>query len=320
MKPDDIQILSIQNEEDATTTLQVYVYEEDEKNLFLHHDILLQTYGLCVEWLDFDPNSKKNLCAVGTFDPFIEIWDLDVIDPLEPVMVLGDNTYQKKKKKQVDNKGTGPHTGAILGLAWHRQHRNILASSSDDNTVKIWDLNTCAVKMTLDHHREPVQSVKWHYKEANILLTGSFDKRCCILDSTSKSLLDFNVSSDIESLSWNPHALNQFIVSTEAGMIYCFDIRNNKKPLMQFQPHQKSCSDVSFNAKVPNLMATASHDGTIKLWNFAEQKLVWEKDMKCGEVYCCSFNSDHLLAVGGMKDRLRVLDMRKVEQVSSLFK
>jgi periodic tryptophan protein 1 len=326
MQDTDIQILSIQNEEDATTTLQVYVYEEDERNLFLHHDILLQTYGLCVEWMNFDKMSETpgNFCAVGTFDPFIEIWDIDVIDALEPVLVLGDpnNGGKKKKKKQMKKEvanGTGPHTGAILGLAWHKQHKNILASSSDDNTVKIWDLNTAGVKMTLNHHNEPVQSVRWHFKEANILLTGSFDKRCCVMDSTSKSLIDFHVSSGIESLSWNPHALNQFIVSTEEGKIFCFDIRNNKKALLEFQPHTQSCSDFSINPKVPNLLATSSHDGTIKLWDFANQTLLWEKDMSCGEVYCVSFNTDHLLAVGGMKDRLKVLDVRNVDPVKPYF-
>jgi periodic tryptophan protein 1 len=324
MREDDIQILSIQNEEDATTTLQVYVYEELENNLFLHHDILLQTYGLCVEWLSFVPNSPEsrgNFAAVGTFDPFIEIWDIDVIDPLEPVLVLGDpeaNTKKKKKKKKTAQ-GTNPHTGAVLGLAWHRQHQNILASSSDDNTVKLWDLNTAAVKMSLEHHKEPVQSVKWHLKEPNILLTGSFDKRCCVVDSTSKSLLDYNVASGIESLQWNPHSLNQFTVSTENGKVYCFDIRNNQKALIEFQAHNQSCSDVSFNSKIPNIIATSSHDGCVKIWNYTTQKLLWQKDMKSGELYCVSFNSDYLMAIGGMKDRMKVLDLRRYDEISDMF-
>lgn len=324
MNENDIQILSILNEEDATTTLQVYVYEEDEKNLFLHHDILLQTYGLCVEWLDFDKDSETrgNFAAVGTFDPFIEIWDIDVIDPLEPTLILGDipdpNKKQKKPKKK-SAKGTNPHTGAVLGLAWHKLHRNILASSSDDNTVKIWDLNTAKVKTTFEHHNEPVQTVKWHLRESNILLTGSFDKRCCIMDTTSKSLIDYTVTSGIESMQWNPHALSQFVVSTEEGLVYCFDIRNNKQALVTFQAHQKSCSDVAFNPKYPNMMATASHDGTVKVWNFANQTQLWEKNMNFGEVYCVSFNSDHFLAVGGMGDQLRVLNMRKFDAINTYF-
>jgi hypothetical protein len=32
---------------------------------------------------------KGSFVAIGTFDPAIEIWDLDVVDALQPTAVLG---------------------------------------------------------------------------------------------------------------------------------------------------------------------------------------------------------------------------------------
>ena len=39
-----------------------------------------------------------NLLAVGTMEPFINIWDLDVIDAIDPVLKLGDKKKKKHKK------------------------------------------------------------------------------------------------------------------------------------------------------------------------------------------------------------------------------
>ena len=39
-----------------------------------------------------------NLLAVGTMEPFINIWDLDVIDAIDPVLILGDKKKKKHKK------------------------------------------------------------------------------------------------------------------------------------------------------------------------------------------------------------------------------
>merc|ERR1712087_998582 len=74
-------------------------YEEPHDNLYPHHDIPLPVFPLCLAWLDCrplnrlqattGPSSACNMIAVGTFAPQIEVWDLDVLDALEPVAVLG---------------------------------------------------------------------------------------------------------------------------------------------------------------------------------------------------------------------------------------
>lgn len=59
-----------------------------------------------------------NLCAIGTMDPVIEIWDLDIIDCLEPAFKLGS-----KKKKY-------GHKDAVLDIAWNKNYQLVYYSSS----------------------------------------------------------------------------------------------------------------------------------------------------------------------------------------------
>ena len=82
--------------------MQVWVYEEADEvggpsNLYVHHDILLPAFPLSLAWLDCGPSGRTqagNLAGVGTMNPGVEIWDLDVIDSVEPVATLGGELQQ----------------------------------------------------------------------------------------------------------------------------------------------------------------------------------------------------------------------------------
>lgn len=98
-----------------------------------------------LEWLSFDPESdtKGSLVAVGSMQPEIQVWDLDIVDCLEPAFTLG---RKAKKKKNIPGVG---HTDAVLALAWNQGAEHILASGSVDQTVLLWDLGQKSVASTL---------------------------------------------------------------------------------------------------------------------------------------------------------------------------
>jgi len=51
------------------SNLEVYIYEHEKSNLFVHHEIILAAYPLCLEWLPEWQGEKSNLIVVGTFLP-----------------------------------------------------------------------------------------------------------------------------------------------------------------------------------------------------------------------------------------------------------
>lgn len=82
------------------SSLEVYVYEKEKNNVYVHHEIMLNSFPLCLEWIPYNPaindSEKYNFLAVGTFMPQIEIWNLDVMDTVQPAIMLGgtfDSVY-----------------------------------------------------------------------------------------------------------------------------------------------------------------------------------------------------------------------------------
>lgn len=94
LRKDDNLLVAGHFDEDICS-LNIYVYNCPERHFYIHHDLMLGSYPVCLEWLDYDPTEagSVNYLAVGTLNPWIEIWDLDIVDSLEPEFILGS---QKK--------------------------------------------------------------------------------------------------------------------------------------------------------------------------------------------------------------------------------
>jgi WD40 repeat protein len=64
------------------------------------------------------------------------------------------------------------HTNLIYGVKWNAN--DLLASSSADNTVRLWDVQTCACLQVLSSHSAQVYQIAFH-PEGSILASGSLD-------------------------------------------------------------------------------------------------------------------------------------------------
>lgn len=335
--PSDNLLLAAKTEDDVCH-LEVYVYEDDTSNLYVHHDIMLPAIPLCLEWLDIPvgaavsntADSRGNFVAIGTMDPEIEIWDLDTIDGLYPNAILGASsptaapTAPKKRSKKPPKANTTHHVDAVLALASNRHHRNLLASASADHTVKLWDLNTTHCARSYAHHTDKVCALAWHPRDTTTLLTGSYDRTVVWADmrAPDATVPRWGVDSDVEDVRWDPHDTTFFYVSTENGRIHLFDVRvlpatpAVSKPVWTLQAHDKSVSSFDVNAAIPGFLVSGSTDKTVKLWNTRTAaggpSMVASRDLGVGKVFSTRFAPDaevaFRLAVAGSKGVVTVWD------------
>ncbi|KAK7681119.1 hypothetical protein QCA50_015734 [Cerrena zonata] len=374
--PTDNLVLATRTEDDISY-LDVYVYddgagapqgsneEEEDKldqdvakglirdsNLYVHHDLMLPSFPLCVEWINYKPGQNDsedigNFAAIGTFDPQIEVWNLDCIDKAFPDLILGepqDNSMpalNKKKKKKSKSKShvTTHHTDAVLSLAHNRYHRNVLASTSADKTVKLWDLNSGTAVRSLNtiHNNKTVSSSQWHPQESSILLTGGYDGTCGVSDvrisDVNQMTKNYKVSpgEEVENVKWGHSSTPElFYAGTDNGNVYCYDVRTLDKPLWTLHAHDAGISSLEVNAHVPGMIVTsAMTEKVVKLWkcpnnNKGGPSMVLSRDFGVGNVLTSAFPLDIEVAgnltVGGITGALKMWDIFSNRSVRNSFR
>ncbi|XP_060530527.1 periodic tryptophan protein 1 homolog [Cylas formicarius] len=318
-KPNDNLILVGHVEGDASI-LEVYVYNAEEEALYVHHDIFLPAFPLCLEWSNFEPNQPKgNYCAVGSMSPVIEVWDVDIINGVRPAFTLGKMANKKKKRDHVG------HTDAVLALAWNKMYEHVMASGSVDQTIILWDMENLAPSSTIDAFNDKVQCLEWHKFEGQTLLAGGCDKKAKVFDCrTPEEHQTWTLDGEAERLAWNPLQPFSFLAGTSGGSVECFDCRKGK--LWGVPAHNKEVTGLTVSDQCPGLLVTASPDELVKIWDIyegQEPKLVFEKVFSMGNLHCVELcpDSPFVISLGGDKksNNFTVFDLRNIDEVTNTF-
>jgi len=315
IRPEDRLFCAVSCEEESCT-LEMYVYDEDEANMYVHHDVMLDAYPLCVDWLPkIAGEDAGSFAAIGLIDHQIQIWDLDRLDPLAPIQCLGEPKKEgksklKKKKKSKAKGAVAAHEGSVLAIHGSVFNRSVLASGSGDDTVKIWDVAENACVHTYTHHSNKVQCVKWHPTEQAVLLSASFDRHLALLDVRQPDqACTVELPAEAESAIWSRHNPFACFASVDNGGVVCYDVRkvaskaaDAEKVVWHLVAHDVACTGVQ-DVPTPNLLITSSLDGYAKIWNVAGGKpsMVLSKELKAGPLFACQSNPEApaLVSFGG---------------------
>lgn len=105
------------------------------------------------------------------------------------------------------------HAQDVLDLAWNPFNDNMIASSSEDTTVKIWEIPDGGLTQNLDQallelkgpHQRKVGFVMWHPVANNVLLSASHDPLIAIWNlEEGQCVVEISCHTEvIQCISWN---------------------------------------------------------------------------------------------------------------------
>ena len=192
------------------------------------------------------------------------------------------------------------HDAVINRIAWSPR-RNLLASSSFDNTVKLWDLSaraTTARKFL--GHGDWVSSVTWSPK-GDKLASGSGDNTIRLWDvQTEQTIRVFGGHSrTVFDVAWSPRA-NLLASASGDGTVGLWDTETYQLREL-LMGHASSVYCLAWSPDGATL-ATGSKDNTVRLWDAQTGELKRILEGHSGPVYSLAWSPDGKLLASASDD------------------
>lgn len=227
-----------------------------------------------------------NLILSGSHDGSIKVW----------------NVKERKMARSIQ-----AHEGPIWAMSLYGK---TLVTVSQDKTAKIWDISRCLLLMTLTGHNKPIFAVDMS-EDGTLVITGSADRTVKIWElETGKLRKTIWVSS---STSVMAVSYSKGFIAAGYDNIVCLH-RETGKLVKSFHEHEKRVESVQLKIedpeKITGSIISAGQGGFVKYWDTKQsQSLQTFKISKDGGTVK-SIRYDELRIVGGLKDRIRILDFQ----------
>ncbi|WP_416212377.1 WD40 repeat domain-containing protein [Nostoc sp. DedQUE09] len=210
----------------------------------------------------------------------------------------------------------GGHANSVNGVSFSPDGK-MLASASDDHTVKLWDTSTGQEIKTLIGHTNWIWGVSFS-PDGKMLASASKDK--------TVKLWDTSIGKERKTLTGHTNEVNRNSFSPDGKMLasaskdktvklWDTSIGKERKTLTG---HTKEVWGVSFSPD-GKILASASHDKTVKLWNTSTGKEIKTLTGHRDAVWGISFSPDGKMLASASNDKtVKLWDKSTGQEIKTL--
>ena len=223
--------------------------------------------------LKFNP-FNKDIFATCSLDGRVKLWNIKNNNPIKTIII-----------KNISNKNDENDNINVLYIKWSPLNKDLITTGDSLLYLRIYEINKnkqicnflCENKNYKGENNN-IQSIDWD-KKNNIIIASQNSIHVCNFEENEKKINLINLINteiDVYKVIFNPNKENSLFISCSDGQIKFYDFILEKKKFEKanniFQGHKYTINDMKFN-KDNNLLATASNDFRIGIWEYSNEKI-----------------------------------------------
>jgi len=208
------------------------------------------------------------------------------------------------------------HKGPIFSLKWNRRG-DLLLSGSVDKTAVVWDAKSGQCKQQFSFHKGATLDVDWRNNTSFATCSTDHFIHCCKVGEQQPVRTFSEHKDEVNAIKWDPQG---------TLLASCSDDKTAKiwslkqdKPVHDLKEHTKEIYTVKWsptgpgsnNPNLPLLLATASFDTTVKLWDSETGRRLHSLERHTEPVYSVAFSpGGEYIASGSFDKCLRIWSVK----------
>ncbi|KAI3916059.1 hypothetical protein MKW98_004500 [Papaver atlanticum] len=241
-----------------------------------------------------DWNGEGTLLATGSYDGQARIWT------------------REGELRSTLNK----HKGPIFSLKWNKKG-DYLLSGSVDKTAIVWDVKTGEWKQQFEFHTAPALDVDWRTNSQFATCSTDSMIYVCKIGENRPIRTFSGHQGEVNAIKWDPSG-SLLASCSDDGTAKIWSTKQDKH-VHDLKEHAKEIYTIRWSPTGPGtnnpnqqlLLASASFDSTIKLWDVELGRVIYSFDGHREPVYSVAFSPNgEYLASGSLDRSLHIWSMK----------